>query len=187
MNADWGGVGRGLLFFATDTGTISQWNGPFGWSDVSSIFFGPSFKLFANKIQLATGTAAGPIVTIPANKLKLGSVFDIECPFYAGANSNSYTFDIAISGLTGFFTSALILNAPFEAGDHRFHCTVRDSNILDVSCNFGISNQARITKDIFPGGTIDPLSPTVIAVSSASNVAMSDTIVLGPLTVVVWP
>src|ERR1700730_9744330 len=42
LNATWGGVGFGILFFATDTGKIWQWSGAGpAWVDVTSNFIVP--------------------------------------------------------------------------------------------------------------------------------------------------
>jgi hypothetical protein len=41
VNATWGGVGFGLLYFSTDTGQIFQWVG-IAWNDVSSNFLSPN-------------------------------------------------------------------------------------------------------------------------------------------------
>jgi hypothetical protein len=44
VNATWGGAGFGLLYFATDTSQIFQWNGA-AWVDVSSSFRGVVAKV----------------------------------------------------------------------------------------------------------------------------------------------
>src|SRR6266849_5795840 len=38
VNATWGGAGFGLLYFATDTNQIFQWNGA-AWVDITTSFF----------------------------------------------------------------------------------------------------------------------------------------------------
>src|SRR3979490_535807 len=41
VNATWGGVGFGLIYFATETGRMYQWNGA-AWVDITSSVFLPS-------------------------------------------------------------------------------------------------------------------------------------------------
>src|SRR6266436_677857 len=56
VNATWGGVGFGLLYFSTDTGQIFQWNGA-AWVDTTASFFsGYKLLLVDNAIHAHTGT-----------------------------------------------------------------------------------------------------------------------------------
>src|SRR6266404_397373 len=59
VNAVWGGVGFGLLYFSTDTGQIFQWGGTV-WVDVSQNFKSAFFK--DNTAHIHTGTTTEDVV-----------------------------------------------------------------------------------------------------------------------------
>ena len=59
VNATWGGVCYGLLYFSTDTGQIFQWNGA-AWVDISQNFRSAFFK--DNTTHVHTGTVTEDVV-----------------------------------------------------------------------------------------------------------------------------
>ena len=59
VNATWGGVGYGLLYFSTDTGQIFQWNGG-AWVDISQNFESAFFK--DNTDHIHTGTVTEDVI-----------------------------------------------------------------------------------------------------------------------------
>lgn len=68
VNATWGGVGFGLLYFSTDTKQIFQWNGA-AWVDISASFVGGGFKVEGTNIVAVT--VANSAVLTPLQSLVL--------------------------------------------------------------------------------------------------------------------
>lgn len=58
MDATFGGAGYGMLYFATDTHQVFQWNGG-GWVDVTALLFGSSTRIVASVNLLAQPAAIG--------------------------------------------------------------------------------------------------------------------------------
>jgi hypothetical protein len=79
VNADWGGSGYGLLYFATDTKRVYQWNGA-SWDDVtSSIGGGSNTTKDFTASDLVNTTVYTTIngVTVPAGIIAAGCVVEI--------------------------------------------------------------------------------------------------------------
>lgn len=73
VNATWGGVGFGILYFAIDTKQVFQWNGA-AWVEVTGSVGGSGFKFEASNIVPVTvgnTNVLSPLQTIilPANEL----------------------------------------------------------------------------------------------------------------------
>jgi len=86
MDAVFGGANYGIIYFATDTSQIFQWNGA-AWTEVTQLFTG--VRLSAT-VPVATGGAGvdGQSLVIPANMLAVGSVVTITARVsFGGANS----------------------------------------------------------------------------------------------------
>jgi len=81
VNATWGGVGYGLLYFSTDTGQIFQWNGG-AWVDISQNFKLAFFK--DNAAHVHTGTITEDVVytnVINGNQLGTSGVIRASIVF----------------------------------------------------------------------------------------------------------
>jgi hypothetical protein len=62
VNATWGGTGFGILYFATDTGHIFQWNGA-AWVDVTANFIPSGVNNVLNSQLNLAATTANPVFT----------------------------------------------------------------------------------------------------------------------------
>lgn len=101
MDASFGGAGFGVLYFATDTGQIFQWNGA-AWVDVTSGIIGG--RISSGVPVVTNGVQDGIVLPgIPANALKVGTVIDIdgEMSFTVqGASTSQIFFGASSLGLT---------------------------------------------------------------------------------------
>src|SRR5271156_3253975 len=117
VNASWGGVGYGLLFFATDTGQIFQWSGA-AWGDITSSFIKNSVLFKDGAIHNHTGTTTEDTIyttTILANTLGTTGVLRGSLGFAALAQGAGVTtvrvrfggtafavFNLASSNVSGY-------------------------------------------------------------------------------------
>ncbi len=67
VNAVWGGAGFGLLYFASDTGQVFQWNGA-AWVDVGMALFGmsPTRQFGGTRVVAAPPQLTGLTVATPS-------------------------------------------------------------------------------------------------------------------------
>src|SRR6266403_2044854 len=89
LNATWGGAGFGLLYFATDTSQIFQWNGA-AWVDVTSaIGLGKYKSEGSNIVPVTVGNTLAPTnlqtIAIAANDIGAGQTFYVDCQGTIGA------------------------------------------------------------------------------------------------------
>jgi hypothetical protein len=71
---------NGILFFATDTGKIYQFNNP-AWTNVTGLFISPTLSRFGATVGDTfggSGSANGNLASIPGNTLKTGSLIHIS-------------------------------------------------------------------------------------------------------------
>jgi hypothetical protein len=119
VNATWGGAGYGLIFLATDTGIIWQWNGAL-WVNISSSFSSP-LKLADTSINAFTNPNANQIgntVTIPANTLAIGSVVNFRARIYTtGAFSATGGFPTVGIIVPGAILATLVI----DTGSTLYH------------------------------------------------------------------
>jgi hypothetical protein len=80
VNATWGGSGFGLLFFATDTGQVFQWNGV-NWVAISISGLRLSDVGVHTLVNPPPGINNGSSVTIPINTLQPGSIVTIDARY----------------------------------------------------------------------------------------------------------
>jgi hypothetical protein len=104
VNATWGGSGFGLLFFATDTGIIWQWNGA-AWVNITTFFVNRNTKFDDNVVHTFTNPNAnqtGSTINIPASTLVVGSHVGIKGRMFLNASvvSGSNVFELVIGGVT---------------------------------------------------------------------------------------
>lgn len=98
MDATFGGAANGILFFATDTGQIFQWNGA-AWVDVTANVVGGKVS---NGVPVNTSAALdGIIATIPANSLKAGSIVEVTA-FIANSDQNTVSLFFGATGIGNF-------------------------------------------------------------------------------------
>jgi hypothetical protein len=110
VNATWGGVGFGLLYFSTDTGQVFQWNGA-AWADISPSFSGPLkiSDLVTHTFVNPAVSQSGSSIIIPANTLQVNSLVTVEARckltgFAAGGNPfinlviNGLNFGVSVGG-----------------------------------------------------------------------------------------
>lgn len=93
VNATWGGVGFGLLYFATDTGVIYQWNGA-AWVQVN--FFGANLVSSVNLTGQVANIATTTMYTVP-NTVPSGTMYTVQ-GYLAGVGAGT------MPGLTVQFT-----------------------------------------------------------------------------------
>lgn len=66
-NAIWGGIGFGLIYFATDTGKMYQWSGAGpAWVDITSSFFLPGKVASIDLVGATPNIGATNLYTVPA-------------------------------------------------------------------------------------------------------------------------
>ncbi len=94
VNATWGGAGFGLIFFATDTGIMWQWNGA-AWVNVTSSFFVPPVNR-----NIFTGGA----VVLPADALVHTIYTGVVAAGILGSNGGFKCEAYFLSNLTGGLT-----------------------------------------------------------------------------------
>ena len=101
-DANWGGVGYGVLYFSTDTAQVFQWSGA-AWVDVTSFIAG---NRLSNSVQVITNAANqdGISVVIPAGALQIGSVVRVVAELDLNTNDSVALFfgatNVAFAGLT---------------------------------------------------------------------------------------
>lgn len=99
VNANWGGVGYGITYFATDTGQLFQWNGA-AWVDVSPA--GPkNFRAVGIGTDNNIPNTIIQTVTIPSNSLALGflgSSFTIDSMFDITNAAGSAAIQVLFNG-----------------------------------------------------------------------------------------
>ena len=105
VNANWGGSGYGLLYFATDTKKVYQWSGS-AWVDVTSSIGGGSntTKDFtASDLVNTTVNTTINGVTVPAGVITAGSVVEIisNVSILSGTNTTFKLTDNAGNNLVG--------------------------------------------------------------------------------------
>lgn len=103
MDATFGGVGYGALYFAIDTAQVFQWNGA-AWVEVTGAVF-PGGKA-SNAVPVVTSLANvdGISVTVPANALVIGSILNAHIQVYGG----NTTGNNAVCGIQLFFGATFI-------------------------------------------------------------------------------
>jgi len=89
---------NGILYFATDTGKIYQFNNP-SWTDVTGSFKTPATK-FANSTPVTLG-AAGDLqtITIPGGTFAVGSQFLVHGCVIFNSTSAVVTVNLTIAGI----------------------------------------------------------------------------------------
>jgi hypothetical protein len=95
VNATWGGVGFGLIYLATDTKQLFQWNGAV-WVDISASLptvSGGGFKLEGTNIVPVTVVNTAALtqlqaINIPANDIGAGQTFYIDATGVLGWLTN---------------------------------------------------------------------------------------------------
>lgn len=119
MEAVFGGSnvngGFGIIYLATDTSQIFQWNGA-TWVDITSVMVGGRIS---NGVAVVTNGANqdGIVLTaIPANSLEVGSVIDIRGDITPGAN-NSWALFFGGTTIGPFSSNA-------QSNSFEFICTV---------------------------------------------------------------
>jgi hypothetical protein len=139
LNATWGGVGFGLLYFATDTSQIFQWNGA-AWIDVSNSIRGAFFK--DNAAHVHTGTVTDDVIdttVINGNSLGASGLIRATLVFIisaqgAGGNSNvKFKYGGTVVGVYTLVNAAagFTLRADFTMGNQGV--TNSQKNTLAVS------------------------------------------------------
>jgi hypothetical protein len=73
VNATWGGSGFGLIYIATDTNQIYQWNGS-SWVTIAS---GLTIKNFVDSTLHTPSSGDLSSVTIPGGTIGLGSIIEV--------------------------------------------------------------------------------------------------------------
>lgn len=114
VNATWGGAGFGLLYFATDTAQIFQWNGAV-WVNITTTFATtpPLFKSGAAIVH-SGDLALDTIYTanVPANLLGTNGVLKGYLRFDTGSNVGSVFVAINFGGVQ-FFGPSVAKNLGF--------------------------------------------------------------------------
>jgi hypothetical protein len=94
VNATWGGVGFGLIYFASDTGQIFQWNGAV-WTDLTTLF------LLAPRhfSDLTEAIVNAPGVTTTLNTVVVPASFGANsvAKIFSTGTSNTGTPTISVS------------------------------------------------------------------------------------------
>jgi hypothetical protein len=117
VNATWGGSGFGIIYIATDTSQVFQWNGT-SWTDITSSFVGSGGGLSTTLIDFSVVDAAntssnvtGNSITVPSGKVAAGTVIEIVANFkgISGA-SNGYALYANGTSIVGE-TDAFAINA----------------------------------------------------------------------------
>jgi hypothetical protein len=98
VNATWGGSGFGILFFATDTGIIWQWNGA-SWAQLSSFRGTQKYSDLAVHTIINPGVnTVGSSITIPANTLQVGSSVSVIARFSFSSSDGLNNVFLSIGG-----------------------------------------------------------------------------------------
>jgi len=92
VDATWGGSGFGILFFATDTGQVFQWNGA-AWVSISVASAKFSDLVVHTSINPTTGTIIGSSLTIPANTMQVGSIIEVSARMSWGPDTGATTIN----------------------------------------------------------------------------------------------
>lgn len=108
----------GLLYFATDTAQLFQWNGA-SWTDISAVFNNAaSLKRYTDQTQYSftvVGTSDTTGTVIPNGVLLSGSHVRIVC---FGNSANAQTFRLKIT--TSFASTIIVASAALASGDFMF-------------------------------------------------------------------
>ncbi len=150
VNATWGGVGFGLLYFTTDTNQIFQWNGA-AWADISSLILG-----------IPSGGAQGtPRIVATVNVVNSGVVL-APTTVYAVPVGNAGLYRVSIhlvltqAGTGGTIFPQIVWNNGFTAQNQNGHAM--------SAAGLGLED------DIVVGGDlITSLSSSVTLYSAASQ------------------
>lgn len=106
VNATWGGSGFGILYFATDTSQIFQWNGS-DWVDISGSFLNLGYMFLGSsvtQVSVADTTVLTPLqnISIPANYIGVGQTFELEMfgEMTIGASGDSITLGLYLDSVS---------------------------------------------------------------------------------------
>jgi len=119
VNATWGGVGFGILYWSTDTAQVFQWNGA-AWVDLTSVFIpaaGTQLKRLSDTTTYTYSTISNNVttgVTIPGASLIGGSQVDIESVFQL-SNGTTLTFTTQVGG------SAIVAKSFGSGGSNLYY------------------------------------------------------------------
>jgi hypothetical protein len=127
VNATWGGVGYGLLYFATDTGQIFQWNGG-GWVDVTSSFAKSTLLNAQGNLAPIVGTGVGQSFysyNLQANAVPNLKAIRVTAAWSHSTGTNNINYNLSLNGV--------IVSGPFGPGVN----VVGDSGFVATILNTG--------------------------------------------------
>jgi hypothetical protein len=179
LNATWGGAGYGLLYFATDTGIVYQWNGA-SWNSLTVPFGTSKFSdtSLANIVNPITSTVINT-VNVPGS-FNAAGVAKMHCAgqvlFSAGTpnlgysingnaatmgnvliNGSIFDFEITLLGITGILMSyAVALNISGPPGgatsNQVFNSTGTFAYVTGTPFVVNVSENAAFTGSVTSSG-----------------------------------
>lgn len=174
VNATWGGSGYGLIYLATDTKQLFQWNGA-SWTDISNTLpvTTPAGNLFNSGGQIiqAADVTLDTIwtYTLPANTLGATNGVEVEFNTGTGVTVNG-TIKVVIGGVT-------VVTNPETSPGHQRNWRVRFINTGATNAN--CESHTLVSQDssspnvvsATPAFTIDFTANQAIAVQSQKGAA----------------
>lgn len=159
MDATFGGAGYGILFFATDTNQIFQWNGA-AWVEVTASF-NPGGRLSTLAPVVTNGAGQdGLVLTIPAGSLFVGSVIRVALAvtvsagdtvgvFFGATQISTYIAAIisGVNSMMDFIVTAVAAEIGFE-------------NAIITTAPGGITAYAPLSNNFTPAEAIN--APIII-------------------------
>lgn len=151
VNATWGGSGFGVIYIATDTSQIFQWNGA-SWTEIS--FLKHLTDLSVNVVN--PGPGALNSITIPASGTKIGSHIRITS-FFGPSSGTPTTIALELNGTT-LYSFSFSAGGGVATGALVCDLLVTSASVAQIVVPYMIGAFNASPNIVFPGGTVAGIS-----------------------------
>jgi hypothetical protein len=179
VNAVWGGAGFGLLYFATDTGQVFQWNGASWVVIFNSISGATKFSdLTQANFSNPVGATAINTVTVP-NTFNTGGIVRAHCSGQLTIGIGNPTLGYTINGNASTITSGGVISV--NGAIYNFEITLMAlsgvSMSYSVALNISGPPGGAVANQVFNAtGTFAYVTGTTFNISVSENAAFTGTV-----------
>jgi hypothetical protein len=178
INATWGGAGYGLLYFATDTGIVYQWNGA-SWNSLTVPFGTSKFSdtSLANIVNPITSTVINT-VNVPGS-FNAGSIAKMHCSGQLTIGIGNPTLGYSINGAASTITSGGVISVNGSVFDFEITLLGITGILLSYGVALNISGPpgGTTSNQIFnAAGTLAYVTGTPFVVNVSENASFTGSV-----------